>query len=77
MFRIFTRVQLAYLAAFVLVCGGIFAYQAVFVWPAQKCEADGAWWNPRDRECDTPMEIWHFTGRKPTLVPSRPPPTRP
>jgi hypothetical protein len=63
MFRIFSRVQLAYLAVFVIICAGLYAYEALYVWPAQKCEAEGAWWNARDRECDTPIEIWRITGR--------------
>jgi len=80
MLRIFTRVQLTYLGIFVLISAGLWAYEAIFVWPAQKCEAAGAWWNPRDHECDTPLEIWRFTGRTPHLTPppSAPPaPARP
>ncbi|MBV9994650.1 MAG: hypothetical protein JO127_05495 [Caulobacteraceae bacterium] len=65
MFRIFSRVQLAYLAVFLLICAGLYVYEAMYVWPAQRCEADGAWWNARDRECDTPIQIWRITGKAP------------
>jgi hypothetical protein len=65
MFRILTRVQIAYIGLFVAVCAGVFAYQALYIWPMQKCEADGGWWSMKYRECATPVPIWRFTGRGP------------
>ncbi len=41
------------------------AYQWWFVWPAQKCDQAGAWWDPRDHQCLTPMPIWRITGHLP------------
>jgi hypothetical protein len=73
MFRIFSRVQLAYLAVFLIICAGLYAYEAIYVWPAQRCEASGAWWNARDRECDTPIQVWRITGRSPRPARTGPP----
>lgn len=38
-------------------------YEWRYVWPVQKCEQHGAWWDPRDRQCLTPMPIWRITQR--------------
>ena len=40
-------------------------YQAWVIWPMQKCERAGAWWDARDRECLAPIPIWRLTGRAP------------
>jgi hypothetical protein len=65
MLRLLTRVQLAYLGLFLAACVGVFAYQAAYVWPMQKCEANGGWWSYKYRMCARPMPIWRITGRKP------------
>jgi hypothetical protein len=65
MFRLFARVQFIYLGIFLAACAGLFAYESIFVWPPQRCEAKGSWWNAQDRECDTPILIWRLTGRAP------------
>jgi hypothetical protein len=63
MFRLLGRVQLAYLGLFALVCGGVFAYEATYIWPMQHCEQGGGWWSAKYHECATPMPIWRLTGR--------------
>ncbi|MGH6955754.1 MAG: hypothetical protein ACREEW_03710 [Caulobacteraceae bacterium] len=63
--RLLTRVQLAYLGVFVVICIGMFAYQAVYVWPVRRCEAHGGWWSPKYHQCATPIPISRFTGRLP------------
>ena len=63
MFRLLGRVQLAYLGLFALVCGGVFAYEATYIWPMQHCEQAGGWWSAKFHECATPMPIWRITGR--------------
>jgi hypothetical protein len=40
-------------------------YEWYFVWPVKKCDQAGAWWDPRDRQCLTPIPIWRVTGRMP------------
>ncbi len=42
------------------------AYQWWYVWPVQKCDRAGAWWDAADHQCLTPMPIWRITGRMPT-----------
>ena len=61
----------------------IVAFQAYYVWPANRCEAKGDWWDPEDHVCAVPMPISQFTGRKignkevvmpkPVAAPSTPP----
>ena len=66
MFRnLISRVQVAYLGLFVLVCAGVFAYESLYLWPMQRCEADGGWWSMKYRFCATPIPIWRITGRPP------------
>jgi hypothetical protein len=50
----------------------------IYVWPAQRCEQAGAWWDARDHECLTPIPVARFTGRdfsayKPAPALPRPP----
>jgi hypothetical protein len=70
MFRLITRVQIAYFGLFVIACAGVFAYQAFFVWPVQQCESDGGWWSAKYRQCATPIPIWRITGRPPGSPPA-------
>jgi hypothetical protein len=69
MLRLFSRVQLAYVGLFFVVCLGLFYYQANYIWPMQRCEQGGGWWSVRYHACARPMPIWHFTGRRPIGVP--------
>jgi len=57
------RLKLIFLVIFAICCVGIWTYQALYVWPRNKCEAMGDWWDWRDRVCAVPMPIWRFTGR--------------
>ena len=70
MFRLLTRVQLAYVALFFLVSGGVVVWEALYVWPAERCESDGGWWSAKYRQCGTPVPIWRITGRQ---APAPPP----
>jgi hypothetical protein len=65
MMRLLTRVQLAYLGLFLACCVAVFAYQAYYVWPVQKCAEHGGWWAPKYHMCGQPVPIWRFTGRLP------------
>ena len=77
--RWFTTAHLAVLALFVAVSAGLVGYQILYVWPAERCEQSGAWWDARDRQCLTPIPIKRFTGRDlAAYKPARPAPiTRP
>jgi hypothetical protein len=74
MMRLLTRVQLAYLGLFLACSVAIFAYQAYYVWPMQKCDQRGGWWSAKYHMCATPMPIWRFTGRMPKTLPTSPAP---
>jgi hypothetical protein len=63
MMRFYNRLMLGFTAFFVLAVGAAFAYQFIYVIPAQKCEAVGSWWEPRSRICATPIYLPHITGR--------------
>jgi hypothetical protein len=63
MSRIIDRLKLVFLGVFVLSLVGIFAYQAYVVWPAERCEAQGDWWDPDGRVCARPVLISDITGR--------------
>ena len=68
--RWITNVKLIVLAAFFVASAGAAWYDWVYIWPVKRCDARGAWWDVRDRQCLTPLPIWRITGRR--LVP---PPT--
>ncbi|MDR3509983.1 MAG: hypothetical protein P4L64_19020 [Caulobacteraceae bacterium] len=57
------KIRLGFLIVFVVACAGVFAYHYFYVWPAQRCEAVGDWWDGKDRTCAIPIPISHFTGR--------------
>jgi len=73
MTRWITSAKLLALGLFLVASLATFAYEYFYVWPAQKCEARAAWWDPDDRQCLTPIPIWRITGRG--LV-TGPPPQR-
>ncbi len=58
------KIRLGFVIVFAVLCAAMIAYQILYVWPAQRCEAMGDWWDPRDRVCAVPMPISHFTGRR-------------
>jgi hypothetical protein len=41
----------------------IFFVQIVWIWPGERCEEAGKWWDWRTRECATPIAISSITGR--------------
>ena len=64
MTRWITSAKLLVLGLFLCASLATIAYEWVYVWPARKCEARGAWWDPDDRQCVVPMPIWRITGRR-------------
>jgi len=63
MSRIIDRLKLVFLGAFVLSLIAIFGYHGYYVWPAERCEAQGDWWDPDGRVCARPVLISDITGR--------------
>ncbi len=63
--QVFAGARLLLIGLFVVASAATAAYQYFYIWPMQKCEKAGAWWDGRDRQCLTPMPIWRLTGRLP------------
>ena len=61
--RTIDRLKLIFLAAFAILSAAAFAYHIGWVWPGQKCEAAGDWWDWRSRTCARPVLISDITGR--------------
>jgi hypothetical protein len=76
MLRLVSRAQIAYFGLFLIACVAIFAYDAAYVWPLQRCEAHGGWWSDKYRMCAQPIPIWRITGRMPKAMPASPPPPK-
>jgi hypothetical protein len=74
--RWITSAKLIVLAGFIVVSAGTAWYEWAYVWPVKRCDARGAWWDGRDRQCLTPLPIWRITGRgvAPTAPPVAAPP---
>jgi len=60
---LFDRLKLIFLGVFILASAGVFIYHAGWVWPRDKCEARGDWWDWRGRTCAHPILISDITGR--------------
>ena len=41
----------------------IFIIHIFWIWPGQRCEESGNWWDWRTRECATPIALSSITGR--------------
>lgn len=65
-----TRVVLGLFAIGIL---GAIAYQWYYVWPVERCDRRGDWWDARDRQCLAPIPVWRITGHVQT-PPSGPSP---
>ncbi len=70
MTRWFTSAKLFVLGAFLFASLATVGYEMYYVWPAQRCDERGAWWDPQDHQCLTPMPIWRITGRRLTQGPA-------
>lgn len=57
------RVKLIFVGLFAVGCALIWAVQVFYVWPRDRCEAHGGWWDPQSRICATPISISKITGR--------------
>ena len=62
--KIFTRTKLVFLGLFAVAVVAIWGYQYFYVWPGQRCEARGWWWDWRTRICALPVPLEVLTGRK-------------
>lgn len=61
--RTIDRLKLIFLGLFAVSSAGVFVYHVGWVWPGQKCEEAGDWWDWRTRTCAHPILISDITGR--------------
>jgi hypothetical protein len=61
--RTVTRIKLIFVGVFLVACVGVWTYQAVYVWPRDKCEKGGGWFDPGSRQCGRVVYIPDITGR--------------
>lgn len=57
------RLKIVFLIIFAVGCVGLWGYQIFWVWPAQHCDDNKGWWDPKTRICATPIYIPDITGR--------------
>jgi hypothetical protein len=57
------RLSVIFLAAFAVLVGAVFAWQALVVAPGDRCEAGGGWWDADSGVCATPISIAEITRR--------------
>ena len=69
--RTIDRLKLIFLGLFIVLSAGTLVYHVGWVWPGQKCEEAGDWWDWRSRTCARPVLISDITGRPITDKASR------
>ncbi|HWF00884.1 MAG TPA: hypothetical protein VG248_13885 [Caulobacteraceae bacterium] len=61
------NVKLLLVGMFFLASAVTIGYQAWYIWPMQKCERGGDWWDGKDHQCLAPIPVWRITGRLPPI----------
>lgn len=59
------RLKWIFLGLFVVGCAAVWVYHLMWVWPQDRCEAAGRWWDSSTRVCAQPIYIPDITGRAP------------
>ena len=59
------RLKWIFLGLFAVGCVAVWVYHLMWVWPGQRCEAAGRWWDGATRTCAQPIYIPDITGRQP------------
>ena len=62
--RFINRLKLVFIGVFAVAGALIWTYHLVWVWPGQRCEARGGWWDWQTLVCATPVPLSMFTGRQ-------------
>jgi hypothetical protein len=57
------RLKIIFLLIFAISSVGVFAYHYYYVWPRDRCESAGKWWEPGGRVCAQPIMLPKLTGR--------------
>lgn len=58
------RLKIIFLGLFAVACAGVWAHQVFWVWPKERCEEAGGWWDDGERVCGQPIYIPDLTGRR-------------
>ena len=61
--RAINRLKLVFIGIFAIAGIAIWTYHLMWVWPGQRCEARGGWWDWHTRTCATPVPLQMLTGR--------------
>jgi hypothetical protein len=61
--RAFTLATVVVLFLFAAAVAGVIGYQLLYVWPQQRCDKANLWWDPKDRQCLTPIPIRRLTSQ--------------
>jgi hypothetical protein len=61
--RFINRLKLVFIGVFAVAGVLVWTYHLVWVWPGQRCEAHGGWWDWHTRACATPVPLSMFTGK--------------
>lgn len=59
----FLWLKIGFIGLFILVIGGMFAYDHFIREPRLRCEKSGNWWSPKDGHCATVVYTPVITGR--------------
>ena len=59
------RLKWIFLGLFTVGCIGVWLYHLLWVWPEDRCDAAGRWWDPDTRICAQPIYVPNITGRQP------------
>jgi hypothetical protein len=62
-FLSFKRLSFMFVGLFAVLVGGVLTYQAFWLDPGKRCEADGNWYDVESRTCATPVYIPNITHR--------------
>ncbi|WP_269714412.1 hypothetical protein [Caulobacter sp. NIBR2454] len=61
--RFLYRLKIFFLAVFAVSCVVVVIYHSFWVWPSQRCESKGNWWDGSTRTCAVPVPLYMITGR--------------
>jgi hypothetical protein len=65
------RLKIIFLLIFAISSVGVFAYHYYYVWPRDRCESAGKWWEPGGRVCAQPIMLPKLTGLRRRATPLR------
>ena len=61
--RLIDRMKIYFLVVFAVLTVAVWVTHIFWIWPGQRCEAKGMWWDWRTRICAMPVPLQVFTGR--------------